>query len=450
MLIKAKAGEPWMSISPDSGVILDTTLPTFLDVCRQYKKLIHYVKSPYPRVWFRTQDGGTANIIMRSGERPEKLRGPNKAGLWIDEASVQMEDVFDIAIATLRIEGASNQVFMTMTPRGKYHWTFQRFYEQIDGHELEETPPERITVVGGSYYRLRNNTELFTATTFDNPFTPEEFGERLLSQYTTAFAEQEVYGKFIDLAGLLFTRSDFQFMDSRDVPTTAARVRYWDRAASDAKGCYTVGLLMARDNKGRFIVENVVRGQWSVAKRKEMMLTTAKMDSQKYNNQVIIYCEQEPGSGGKEQMDQDIHMLAGFPVYRDVVSGSQYKRKDGLTLPGRAKVTRAAPLAAMVENQNVYLVRGSWNGAFLDELLAFPESSHADQVDAASGAFNKLAFRNLQTEYNPEQIKSDLLVSQAARLLQLQRQAAQRRGTEEANPKTKMARIQGAINRSNL
>lgn len=446
VLLSAKNKEPWMSISPDSGVILDTTLPTFLDVARKYKKLIRYVKSPYPRVWFRTQDGGVADIIMKSGERPEKLRGPNKAGLWIDEASVMVEDVFDIAIATLRILGSSNQVFLTMTPRGKYHWTFKKFYRPLDEYELATAEPVTIKQIGGQWFQLQPQTSLIRANTFDNPFIPEDYGDRLLSQYTAAFAQQEVYGEFVDLAGLLFSRSDFNFLDVEQVPRKAARVRYWDKAGTDGAGSYTVGVLMARDNQGRFIIENVVRAQVSAAKRRELMKQTAKIDADRYDNEVIIYCEQEGGSGGKESMDQDILMLSGFPVYRDIVSGTQVRRKDGLVLPGRAKVTRAAPFAAMVENQNVYLVRGKWNTEYLDEMIAFPESNVADQVDGSSGAFNKLAFRNLQTNYSPDQVKNDNLLSQANRLLQLQRDASRRRGTEEPNPQTKIARIAGAIN----
>jgi phage terminase large subunit-like protein len=36
-------------------------------------------------------------------------------------------------------------------------------------------------------------------------------------------------------------------------------------------------------------------------------------------------------------------------------------------------------------------VAGAWNRAFLDEHEQFPVGTHDDQVDAASGAFNKLA-----------------------------------------------------------
>lgn len=48
-------------------------------------------------------------------------------------------------------------------------------------------------------------------------------------------------------------------------------------------------------------------------------------------------------------------------------------------------------MAAQAERGNIRLIRGNWNAQFLDEMYAFPEGAHDDQVDAASGAFNALA-----------------------------------------------------------
>ena len=39
----------------------------------------------------------------------------------------------------------------------------------------------------------------------------------------------------------------------------------------------------------------------------------------------------------------------------------------------------------------VKLVRGSWNEAFLDELILFPDGEHDDQVDAVAGAYQVLS-----------------------------------------------------------
>ena len=51
-----------------------------------------------------------------------------------------------------------------------------------------------------------------------------------------------------------------------------------------------------------------------------------------------------------------------------------------------SKAERARPVSASVEAGNVFLVRGTWNGEFLDEAEDFPGGGHDDQIDAVSGA----------------------------------------------------------------
>ena len=90
-----------------------------------------------------------------------------------------------------------------------------------------------------------------------------------------------------------------------------------------------------------------------------------------------IYVEQEPGSGGKESAESTIRNLAGHRVYADKVTGE--------------KKVRAEPLAAQVQGGNLFLVAGEWVGPFYDEAEVWPSGKHMDQIDAAAGAFNKLA-----------------------------------------------------------
>ena len=57
------------------------------------------------------------------------------------------------------------------------------------------------------------------------------------------------------------------------------------------------------------------------------------------------------------------------------------------------KENRADPFAAQCEHGFVKMVEGSWNRAFVEELCAFPNGGHDDQVDAASAAFRVLCGR---------------------------------------------------------
>ena len=162
------------------------------------------------------------------------------------------------------------------------------------------------------------------------------------------------------------------------VPGSAAqafRVRYWDKAGTRDGGDWTAGVLMSWVPGSYWYVEDVVRGQWSSLERETVIRRTAEADSDRYGP-VEIWLEQEPGSGGKDSAEYTIRNLAGFAAYAERASGT--------------KEVRAEPFAAQCEAGNVKLVRGDWNERYLDELTVFPNGLHDDQVDASSGAFNRL------------------------------------------------------------
>jgi predicted phage terminase large subunit-like protein len=386
----ARAGDPWMAVSPDSGVITETTLPTFLEVSKLLGCYIDHKLTPYPKVRFRTVDDGIANIVFRSGEKPKKLHGSNKAGLWIDEASLQSIHVFLDAIPTLRWRGKMGPCLITMTPKGKINWTFDVLFSTVDEKLIgtDGCSADGLVWIGGKPYRPKPKTKLIHATSRDNPFLPPEFFETLRGNMSSQLAEQELEGNFLDIAGLMFRREWFKLVDA--APRDALRVRYWDKAATPGGGSYTAGVLMAIDPRGMVYIEDVVRGQWSYHARDVIIEQVAELDFRRYGGEVVIIAEQEGGSGGKEVMHQMITNLGRYAVQRDIVGGKQIRMDGGVALPGQPKITRALPLSGQAEAGNVHIVRGDFSRDLLEELIAFPESSHSDQVDACSGAFNRL------------------------------------------------------------
>jgi predicted phage terminase large subunit-like protein len=179
----------------------------------------------------------------------------------------------------------------------------------------------------------------------------------------------------VPLGGLIFKPTWFSTVDAR--PAHAQWVRYWDKAGTQDGGAYTAGVLMGRAPDGVFYVADVVRGQWSAGEREMRIRATAERDGK----QVAVWVEQEPGSGGKESAQNTVINLAGWDVHAEPVTGD--------------KVTRARPFAAQAEVGNCRVVRDTperpWVTTFLDELALFDKGRYKDQVDAASGAFNKLA-----------------------------------------------------------
>jgi predicted phage terminase large subunit-like protein len=154
--------------------------------------------------------------------------------------------------------------------------------------------------------------------------------------------------------------------------------RYWDKAGTAQGGAYSAGVLMLRLKDGTFCVADVRRGQWGALDRERIIRQTAEIDREVYHS-TKVWVEQEPGSGGKESAEATVRMLAGFPAEADKVSGS--------------KEVRADPFAAQWQSGNVRIVRSAWNRDYLDEHEHFPVGKYKDQVDASSGAFNKIASR---------------------------------------------------------
>jgi predicted phage terminase large subunit-like protein len=170
--------------------------------------------------------------------------------------------------------------------------------------------------------------------------------------------------------GGLFKRADFAVIDAR--PAQGIWVRFWDCAATEGDGDYTVGTLVGKLSNGTFCIADVIRGQWNATKVDAVMRQTAQIDGR----HVRIREEQEPGSSGKAVIANRAKALAGFD-YRGIPATGD-------------KETRWRPLASQAGAGNVTIVRGPWNGAWLDELCSVPHGLHDDQADSAAGGFNCL------------------------------------------------------------
>jgi predicted phage terminase large subunit-like protein len=176
--------------------------------------------------------------------------------------------------------------------------------------------------------------------------------------------------------GGMFKVDHFQIMTSAPSAShIVSTVRYWDKAATADGGAYTAGVKMSRLSNGQFLVEDVKRGRWSTNEREAIIYETAKADG----GRCTIWIEQEPGSGGKDSAVSTIRNLAGFVTKSERPTGD--------------KIYRADPYSVQVNIGAVSVLIGAWNNKFMEEHRYFPFGTYKDQVDAASGAFNKLALK---------------------------------------------------------
>ena len=181
------------------------------------------------------------------------------------------------------------------------------------------------------------------------------------------------------LVGSLFKTECIDILDTVPTPDNNAMVRGWDLAATSDVGGHdpdwTAGVKLARDDRGRFIVLDVVRIRGTPRQVEESVGEAARVDGRA----VTIGLPEDPGQAGKHQTNYFTRQLAGYRVDTSRETGS--------------KLTRATPVASQVEAGNLAIVRATWNHAFLEELRDFPFGRKDDQVDALSRAFTVLTER---------------------------------------------------------
>ncbi len=122
-------------------------------------------------------------------------------------------------------------------------------------------------------------------------------------------------------------------------------------------------------------VLDVIRARLTPGQRQQRVLSTAIFDGR----EVRIRIPQDPGGAGKFEAHHFVGLLQGYSVSIEPEQASKERRAD--------------PFAAQCEHGFLKLVEGAWNKIFIEELCAFPNGAHDDQVDAASAAFRALMRR---------------------------------------------------------
>lgn len=177
-------------------------------------------------------------------------------------------------------------------------------------------------------------------------------------------------------------------LDRRELPDHLNLCRYWDLASTEARGGndpdFTVGVLLGKDRDGVYYICDVVRLRASPLKVQQKVRSVAERDKAWANERGCsppsVRIEEEPGSAGAALISH---------YRRDVLDGYAFK---GVRSTG-SKETRAEPVAARAEAGDIGMCHGSWNDAFLDEIVTFPLGAHDDQVDALAGAYEALRTR---------------------------------------------------------
>ncbi|MEK0325106.1 MAG: phage terminase large subunit [Nitrosopumilus sp.] len=125
-----------------------------------------------------------SEIVFRSLENYEAIRGIELAWAWIDEANLISHKAWGVVIGRLRQPGFPGRTWITTTPRGKTeNWLYEEYVLKV-----EKSPT------------LTSNRKIFSARTRDNILNiGEEYVLDLEATYTGEYAKQELLGQFVDL-----------------------------------------------------------------------------------------------------------------------------------------------------------------------------------------------------------------------------------------------------------
>lgn len=314
-------------------------------------------------------------ITSMTGSRGDRLLIDDPHSVDGSESQTQRE-----ATCELFFEGVQNR--LNNPDESAIVIVMQRLHERdLSGQILARDLGYEHLMLPMEFERER---KCVTSIGFEDPRTeegellfPERFSREIVENDKRAYGQYSAAGQLqqrpAPREGGLFKVDAIKIVDWVEADIVR-RVRYWDKAGTDDDGKYTAGVLMALLSDQSYLVEDVIRGQWSMAKRERNIRAAAKKDGV----EVEIWMEQEPGSAGKDVATLSIKNLAGFVARSDVVSGQG------------AKEVRALPFSAQMEIGNVLMIRAPWNDAYKEELRLFPRGQYADQTDASSGAFNKL------------------------------------------------------------
>lgn len=219
----------------------------------------------------------------------------------------------------------------------------------------------------------------------DNPYVDKKSYLDALSKLDeTERARLEKGDWYAEEEGAKFQRDWFKIIDAEDVPDAAFDniVRYWDIAStvpseSNKDPDWTAGALVSEVD-GVMMIHDIKRVRRNAGGVEDLIYQTAHEDGPG----VKIRMEQEPGASGKITIDH---------YARNILPGFDFDGHPAI----RKKEQRVDAWAGHAKRGHILLVRPkgtNWIPAFLDEAGSFGavSSSHDDQMDAVSGAYEVL------------------------------------------------------------
>jgi PBSX family phage terminase large subunit len=247
-------------IAPNGKILNNATLPEFFKYARP---LIKYERKSKNMIYLV----GGAQVVYLTADNlrhVDRIRGLTLGSFWADEGSLFLDDFWKILVGRLRSRGGPLRGIVTATPKGM-NWMYWRFVKKAHRKNKQTNP-------NASEYAW------FGGSTLDNPYTPQEYKDTLLSEYTGMFLKQEIYGEFVGFEGQVYSqfRQDLHVIKEDPAPE---KIREWTYGVDWGWRHPMVCLLIAYDNDGNayvlheFYESNVTVDtliEWFKTKREEI------------------------------------------------------------------------------------------------------------------------------------------------------------------------------------
>jgi hypothetical protein len=154
-------------------VLKDVVLPQFLDMVEGTGLLLEYRRAENKAIL-----RNNAEVLFRSLDRPNWMRGLELSYFFIDEGRHLSTEAWNVLYGRLRQRGYKHAGWVCSTPNG-YDWMWSKFHPDS---------PDQL-----------RDSEWFGAPTRENQHLPEEYIQSLEASYFGRFYEQEVLGHFVGL-----------------------------------------------------------------------------------------------------------------------------------------------------------------------------------------------------------------------------------------------------------
>ena len=189
--------------APTYQMLRDATQKSLFEVLEQERVPFRFNKSENSMVFPETK----SQVIFRSLEEYERLRGTNLAWFGVDELTYVAEEGWSRLQGRLRDPQAKQlQGFGVWTPKG-FDWVYRQF--------IAEPPPGVEVVIAQAY----ENVHLLSRV--------PDFYDRLRTSYDEYFFKQEVLGSYVNMSGGLVYKTFLRTRHVRPCAIDPGRQLLW-------------------------------------------------------------------------------------------------------------------------------------------------------------------------------------------------------------------------------